>query len=55
MVPRHLPEGTGYLLPKGADVVLQLHYHRTGRVEKDRTTMGIYFAKKRENRPSWRM
>jgi peroxiredoxin len=50
MVPRHLPERTGYLLPKGADVVLQLHYHRTGRVEKDRTTMGVYFAKKRENR-----
>lgn len=50
MVPRHLPEGTGYLLPKGADVVLQLHYHRTGRVEKDRTSLGIYFSKKKENR-----
>ena len=30
--------------------MLQLHYHRTGRVEKDRTSMGIYFSKKRENR-----
>jgi len=43
---RPLPEGTGYLLPKGADVVVQLHYHRTGRVEKDRTSIGLYFAKK---------
>ena len=29
--PRMLPEGTGYLLPKGADVVIQVHYHRNGR------------------------
>jgi peroxiredoxin len=43
---RHLPEGTGYLLPRGADVVVQLHYHRTGKVEKDRTSIGLYFAKK---------
>jgi hypothetical protein len=50
MVPRHLAEGTGYFLPKGADVVLQLHYHRTGRVEKDRTRVGVYFSKERENR-----
>jgi hypothetical protein len=33
-------------LPKGSDVLLQLHYHRTGRVEKDRTSIGLYFAKK---------
>lgn len=45
-VPHHLPEGTGFLLPKGADVVLQLHYHRNGRDEKDRTSIGLYFAKK---------
>jgi mono/diheme cytochrome c family protein len=45
-IGRHLPEGTGYFLPKGADVVVQLHYHRTGRVEKDRTQIGLYFAKK---------
>jgi peroxiredoxin len=44
-VIRHLPKGYGYLLPKGADVVLQLHYHRNGRLEKDRTSIGLYFAK----------
>jgi peroxiredoxin len=43
---RHLPEGTGHFLPKGADVILQVHYHRDGRAEKDRTSIGLYFAKK---------
>jgi hypothetical protein len=43
---RRLPEGTGYLLPKGSDVIVQMHYHRTGRVEHDRTSIGLYFAKK---------
>jgi hypothetical protein len=45
-VARHLPEGTAYLLPKGADLVMQVHYHRNGRPEKDRTQVGLYFAKK---------
>jgi thiol-disulfide isomerase/thioredoxin len=45
-VPRHLPEGTGHYLPKGSDVVLQVHYHRNGKTEKDRTSVGLYFAKK---------
>lgn len=42
---RHLPEGTAYFLPKGADVVVQLHYHRDGREENDRTKVGLYFSK----------
>ncbi len=45
-IGRYLPEGTGYFLPKGADVIVQTHYHRTGRVEKDRIQIGLYFAKK---------
>ncbi len=44
-VVRRLPDGYGYLLPKGSDIVLQLHYHRNGRVEKDRTSIGLYFSK----------
>jgi peroxiredoxin len=48
---RTLPEGTGFPLPKGSDVVIQVHYHRTGRVEKDRTSIGLYFAKKPVERP----
>jgi peroxiredoxin len=48
---RHLPEGYGYLLPKGSDVILQLHYHRNGRLEKDRTSIGLYFAKSDKVKP----
>lgn len=43
---RRLPEGTAHFLPKGADVVVQVHYHRDGRVEKDRTSIGLYFSQK---------
>lgn len=48
---RFLPEGYGYPLPKGSDFVLQLHYHRNGRVEKDRTAVGLYFAKGKGVKP----
>jgi peroxiredoxin len=44
-IGRYLPENTGYHLPKGADVVAQIHYHRDGKLEKDRTQIGLYFAK----------
>ncbi|MBI3411163.1 MAG: redoxin domain-containing protein [Planctomycetes bacterium] len=50
-MPRFLPEGSGYLLPKNSDVVMQIHYHRDGRAEKDRTQIGLYFAKKKVDRP----
>lgn len=46
IVPAALPEGVGYFLPKGADIVLQVHYHRSGKAETDRTRIGIFFAKK---------
>jgi peroxiredoxin len=50
-IGRYLPDGTGYLLPKNSDVILQVHYHRNGRAEKDRTQIGLYFAKKKVDRP----
>ena len=40
-----LPDGTGYALPKNSDIVMQIHYHRNGRPEVDRTQIGLYFAK----------
>ncbi|MFO0927276.1 MAG: redoxin domain-containing protein [Gemmataceae bacterium] len=43
---RYLPDGYGYPLPKGADVVMQIHYHRNGREEADRTRIGLYFGKR---------
>jgi peroxiredoxin len=45
------PDGTGFLLPDGADVILQVHYHRTGKAETDRTKLGLFFAKKPVDRP----
>jgi peroxiredoxin/mono/diheme cytochrome c family protein len=51
ITPRHLPAGTGYYLPKNADIVVQVHYHRNGRVERDRTQIGLYFTKKPAERP----
>jgi hypothetical protein len=42
--PREAPEGTGYLLPKGGDVLLQIHYHKSGKVEKDASSIGLYFS-----------
>jgi Copper type II ascorbate-dependent monooxygenase, C-terminal domain len=45
-LPRTLPQGTGIKLPKGSDIVMQVHYHRDGRLEKDKTSVGLYFAKK---------
>ncbi len=43
--PRPLPDGVGRYVPAGADVLLQVHYHKSGRAEKDATSIGLYFAK----------
>jgi peroxiredoxin/mono/diheme cytochrome c family protein len=45
-MPRYLPENSGIKLPKNSDIVMQVHYHRDGRAEKDRTQVGLYFSKK---------
>ena len=37
-------EGNGVRLQKNSRVVIQVHYHPTGAVEKDLTQIGIYFA-----------
>ncbi len=50
-LPPRLPEGSGVWLPKEAEVVLQIHYHRTGKAETDRTRIGVYFAKKPIEKP----
>jgi len=46
IIPRRLPEGVGMFVPKGADIVVQLHYHPTGKPESDRTRIGLYFCDK---------
>ena len=45
-IPRPAPDGVGTLLPKGVDIVMQVHYHKDGKVEKDKTRIGVYFCKK---------
>ena len=42
--PEPLPEGTAYPVPKGANIVLQIHYHPSGKPETDRSSLGLTFA-----------
>src|SRR5579871_556919 len=43
--PMSVPSGSGLWLPKGADLVVQVHYHRDGKPETDLSTIGLKFAK----------
>ena len=45
-LPYFLPDGIARPLPKGSDLVMQVHYHSNGKPEQDTTQVGIYFAKK---------
>ena len=48
--PQRLPTGTGRMLPAGADLVLQVHYHPTGKPEQDRSRVGLYFSEPQADR-----
>ncbi len=39
------PAGSAKKIPAGSTIVLQMHYSRNGKVEKDRSSVGLYFAK----------
>jgi Copper type II ascorbate-dependent monooxygenase, C-terminal domain len=41
---RRLPEDIGIPIPKGARIVMQVHYHPAGREGSDQTQLGIWFA-----------
>jgi hypothetical protein len=43
--PRYEADGRGRYLPAGADVLLQVHYHKSGKAETDQTSIGLYYAK----------
>jgi hypothetical protein len=43
--PYWAPEGTARALPAGADVLLQVHYHKSGKPETDVSAIGLYFAR----------
>jgi formylglycine-generating enzyme required for sulfatase activity len=45
-LPRHLPPGMARSIPgSNSDLVLQIHYHPTGKAARDRSRVGLYFAK----------
>jgi hypothetical protein len=44
-VPVAAPEGMAQFLPAGADILLQVHYHKSGKPETDSSSLGLYFAK----------
>ncbi len=43
--PLSLPREVGRYLPAHADVLLQVHYHKSGKPETDASQIGLYFAK----------
>ena len=44
--PTQLADGIGRALPKNADVIIQVHYHPSGKPELDRTRIGLRFSRK---------
>lgn len=42
--PRQLPDGLARRLPAGADLVVQMHFHPSGKVETEKARLGLYFA-----------
>ena len=51
--PVFLPEGVALPLPKGSDVILQMHFHLTGKPETEQASIGIYFTDKAPERKLW--
>src|ERR1700687_5524500 len=48
--PHILPAGLAFPLFKGADFVLQIHFHLSGKAEKEQSTIGLYLANKAPER-----
>lgn len=43
---RALPDGLAYKVPKGSDLILATHFHPSGKVEEEASTVALYFADK---------
>jgi mono/diheme cytochrome c family protein/cytochrome oxidase Cu insertion factor (SCO1/SenC/PrrC family) len=41
---RFLPEGMAFKMPVGAKVVMQVHYHKTGKTEIDRSQVAFHYV-----------
>src|SRR5207302_785789 len=48
--PRPLPPGVALKIPAGCKLVMQVHYHKTGKPEVDRSRMALYFTKQKAER-----
>lgn len=48
--PHFFPEGLALRVPKGSDLVVQYHFHPTGKPEAEKSVIGLYFAKKAPDR-----
>jgi peroxiredoxin/mono/diheme cytochrome c family protein len=44
MQPARMPDGLQLILRKGSDLVMQIHYHPTGKPETDQSALGLYFT-----------
>jgi hypothetical protein len=44
-MPEKLPEGLAIKLPKGNDLILQSHFHPSGKKAVEQTTLGIHLSK----------
>lgn len=39
-----LPSGLAFFVPKGSDLILSTHFHPSGKVEREKSSVGLYFA-----------
>jgi peroxiredoxin len=46
MQPACMPDGLQLILRRGSDLVMQIHYHPTGKPEIDQSELGLYFTDK---------
>lgn len=44
MLPYKFPKGHAIQLPPGGDLVLEIHYHLTGKATKDQSSIAFYYA-----------
>ncbi len=42
---RHTPAGTAFEVPPNSSIIMQVHYHKNGKLEEDITRLGLYTTK----------
>lgn len=50
VTPRFLPDGIARKVNRGSDLVVQVHFHPSGKEETEQATIGLYFTKQEPNR-----